>query len=108
MTADSPVVSSGQTVSGQDVLSGSVQTIVFGGIAVSGTVSLLGSQTVFGRTSGMAIGIDGDQIVSSGGVAYGTVVSAGGIVEVEANGRTSGGFVLGSGAEFVVEGGVAV
>ena len=67
-------VSSGQTVTGEIVSTGSGQDVQSGGTAVSGSVFDFCSQSVEGRTSGMMIGDYGIQIVNAGGVTVGTLV----------------------------------
>lgn len=121
-TRTSATVQSGGAAKGTTVTDGAILTVASGAVAVSDVVTgledvqsgggtdltllLAGSQTVEGVASRTVVGLEGTQVVNSGGVAADTVVLAGGAVSV--SGALSGGQVRAGGLVTVQSGGVAV
>ncbi len=97
------IVSSGQTSSGLTLNSGDFLTVLAGGTANATDVNS-GTDNVFGTVSGTVIHA-GQEFVSSGGRASGTVVSFGGAQILLAGGLTTGTVI--SGGFEGVSGGVA-
>jgi autotransporter passenger strand-loop-strand repeat protein len=85
-------LSSGAVASGASVLAGGSQNVAKGALA-SGT-QLSGKEFVYGRTSNTVVRSGGRELVNSGAVAVGAVVSGGGTLIVSAGGALSGGLIL--------------
>ncbi|MCL2144113.1 MAG: autotransporter outer membrane beta-barrel domain-containing protein [Endomicrobia bacterium] len=103
----SGTVSSGVTVTGQIVTSGT-QNILYGGTAVNGIIRTLGVQNVSGLASNTAISSGGVQYVANGGIASSTTINAYGSQVIYNGGIASNTTVNSRGSQVVNAGGSAM
>jgi len=106
------VVNSGTVDSAATITLGGDQIVRATAMAISATVATSGRQDVQGTASATLVsGLNGREVVSSGGHAVGARVFSGGVEQVLSGGTTTGTFVSGVGGAFATEllnaGGVA-